>query len=50
VVGIVLFWSAPDLLSDALGIVMPLAFYESQNALILIGSIVSNFLFTAFLR
>jgi hypothetical protein len=50
VVGIVVFWSGPDLISELLQVRLPVAFYESQDALLTIGSLLFNFLFTAFIR
>eukprot|EP00892_Ulva_mutabilis_P011447 jgi/Ulvmu1/8675/UM047_0013.1 len=50
VLGVVLFWSAPDLLSEALGMRLPVAFYESQGALLTVGALLCNFLCTAFIR
>jgi hypothetical protein len=50
IVGVVVFWSGPDLLAEVTRKRLPVAFYESQGALLTLGTLMSNFLFTAFIR
>ena len=48
--GVVVCWSGPDLAAELLNQKLPVSFYESQGALLTLGSLISNFLFTAFIR
>ena len=49
-IGIFGFYSAPDYVAAAIGQVLPMWFYESQAAIITVGAVVTNFLFTTLLR